>query len=159
MREEMPEKDKNKVFCQNHHKQLPVTFITYSDFEALTTKVKGPSSTPQRAIPRERNTMRFAAIATLVRCDGQTGPPVEYYGPNAAEHFLESLQKEESKVKSVLADPKAMMMTREDWLASAQLKHATFVTILSMVTLFATTATSRENIEEQPITPAASSYG
>ena len=52
-----------------------------------------------------------------MRCDGQTEPPVEYRGPNAAEHFLESLQEEESKIKGVLADPKAMRMTREDWLA------------------------------------------
>ena len=53
----------------------------------------------------------------MVRCDGQTEPPVEYHGPNAAEHFLESLQEEESEIKGLLADPKAMRMTREDWLA------------------------------------------
>ena len=53
----------------------------------------------------------------MVRCDGQTEPPVEYRGPDAAEHFLESLQVEESKIKCVLAEPKAMRMTREDWLA------------------------------------------
>ena len=50
-------------------------------------------------------------------CDGQTEPPVEYRGPDAAEHLLKSLQEEESKVKGVLTDPKAMRMTREDWLA------------------------------------------
>ena len=37
VRVEMPEKGKNKVFFQNHHKQLPVPFIIYADFEALTT--------------------------------------------------------------------------------------------------------------------------
>ena len=52
-----------------------------------------------------------------MRCDGQTELPVEYRGPNAAEHFLESLQEEECKIKDVLADPKAMRMTRENWLA------------------------------------------
>ena len=45
----------------------------------------------------------------------QTEPPVKYRGPNAAEQFLESLQEEERKIKGVLADPKAMRMTREDW--------------------------------------------
>ena len=53
----------------------------------------------------------------VVRCDGQTEPPVEYRGPNAAEHLLKSLQEEQSKIKRMLADPKAMRMTREDWLA------------------------------------------
>ena len=53
----------------------------------------------------------------VVRCDGQTEKPVEYRGPNAAEHFLQALQEEEQKIKGVLANPKAMRMTREDWRA------------------------------------------
>ena len=116
---DMPEEGKNKDAFQNHHKRLPVPFIIYADFENLTTKVEGPELEPQRAIPRERNIMRLAAsyCYIVVRCDGQTEPPVEYRGPDAAEHLLKSLQEEESKIKGVLADPKAMRMTREDWLA------------------------------------------
>ena len=53
----------------------------------------------------------------VVQCDGQTEPPVEYQGPSAAEHFLESLQEEEHKIKGVLADPKAMRMTWGNWRA------------------------------------------
>ena len=51
----------------------------------------------------------------VVRCDGQTEHPVEYRGLNAAEHFLKVLQEEERKIKTVLANPKVMQMTREDW--------------------------------------------
>ena len=113
VRMEMPEKGKNKVFFQNHQKQLPVPFIIYADIEALTTKVEGPE------LDRGHNTMRLVVIATSWRSvmGGQTEPPAEYHGPNIAEHLLKSLQEEESKIKGVLADPKAMRMTREDWLA------------------------------------------
>ena len=59
--------------------------------------------------------MRRAATAMwLSGCDGQTEPPVEYRGPNAAEHFFKVLQEEERKIKTVLANPKVMQMTRED---------------------------------------------
>ena len=60
-----------------------------------------------------------------MRCDGQTEPSVEHRGPNAAEHFLESLQEEERKIKGVLANPKAMRMTRVDWRAfrTAEMCH------------------------------------
>ena len=51
----------------------------------------------------------------LCGCDRQTELPVEYRGPNAAEHFLEALQEEERKTKTVLANPNAMRMTRMDW--------------------------------------------
>ena len=118
MRVEMPEKGKNKVFFQNHHKQLPVPFIIYADFEALTTKVEGPELDPAKSnTQRTQHHEACSYCYIVVRCDGQTEPPVEYRGLDAAEHLLKTLQEEESKIKGVLADPKAMRMTREDWLA------------------------------------------
>ena len=118
VRVEVPEEGRNKLTFQNHYKQLPARFIISADFEALTTKVEGPEldltkSNTQRT--QHHEACNYSYI--MVRCDGQTEPPVEYRGPNAAEHFLESLQEEERKIKGVLADPKAMRMTRGDWLA------------------------------------------
>ena len=37
----MPEKGKNKLKFQNHHKQMPLPFIIYADFEAITGKIQG----------------------------------------------------------------------------------------------------------------------
>ncbi len=45
----MPEEGKNKLSFQNHHKQLPVPFIIYADFEALTRKVEGPELDPSKS--------------------------------------------------------------------------------------------------------------
>ena len=115
---EMPEKGKNKVFFQNHHKQLPIPFIIYADFEALTTKVEGPELDSAKSnTQRTQHHEACSYCYIVVRCDGQTEPPVEYRGLDVAEHLLKSLQEEESKIKGVLADPKAMRMTREDLLA------------------------------------------
>ena len=113
VRVETSEKSKNKLTFQNHHKQLPARYIIYADFEALTTKVEGPEldhtkSNTQRI--QHHEACSFSYI--VVQCDGQIEPPVEYHGPNAAEHFLESPQEEESKIKGVLADPKAMGIIR-----------------------------------------------
>ena len=116
VRLEMPEEGKNKITFQNHHKQLPAPYIIYADFEALTTKVEGPALDPMKS--NSRKTQHHEACSycyIVVRCDGQTNPPVEYRGPNAAEHFLEALREEEHRIKAVLANPKAMHMTREDW--------------------------------------------
>jgi hypothetical protein len=115
VRVEMPEEGKNKVAFQNHHKQLPAPFIIYGDFEALTTKVEGPELDPTKS--NTQKTQQHEACSycyVVVRCDGQTQPPVKYRGPNAAEHLLKSLQKEEGRIKSVLANPSPMQMTPED---------------------------------------------
>ena len=115
VRVEMPEEGKNKLTFQNHHKQLPAPYIIYADFEALTTKIEGPELDPGKS--NTRKTQHHEACSycyIVVRCDGQTEPPVEYRGPNAVEGFLKALKEEERKIKAVLANPKAMYMTRED---------------------------------------------
>ena len=38
---EMPNKDNNKLEFNNFHKQLPVPFVIYADFEAITEKIHG----------------------------------------------------------------------------------------------------------------------
>ena len=115
VRVEMPEAEKNdKLTFQNHHKQFPAPFIIYADFEALTTKIEGPELDPSVS-----NTQRTQLHETcsycyvVVRCDGKTETPVEYRGPDAAEHFLRAVQVEEHKINDVLADPKEIM-TPED---------------------------------------------
>ena len=100
---------------------------TSSHFRTTTGSCRPPTSSLQtlRLSPpglrgNTQRTQHHEACSysyIVVRCDGQTEPPVEYRDPNAAEHFLESLQEVESKINCVLADPKAMRMTQEDWLA------------------------------------------
>ena len=82
--------------------------------EALTTKIKGPKLDPLKS--NTQKTQEYEACSycyIVVRCNGQTEAPVVYHGPNA-EHFLEALQKEERKIKAVLANPQAMHMTWEN---------------------------------------------
>ena len=89
---EMPEEGKNKLTFKNHQKQLPPPYSIYAGFEALTTRVEGPELEPTKG--NTQRTQHHEACSysyIMVRCDGQTEPPVKYRGPNAAEHFLESL--------------------------------------------------------------------
>ena len=37
----MPDKDNNILKFNNFHKQLPVPFVIYTDFEAITEKISG----------------------------------------------------------------------------------------------------------------------
>ena len=116
VRVEMPEKGKNKLAFQNHHKQLPAPYIIYADFEALTTKVEGPELDPTKSNTQRTQHHEACSYCYIkVRCDGQTEAPVKYRGQDAAEHFLRALQEEERGIKGVLANPKTMRMTRADW--------------------------------------------
>ena len=119
VRVEMPEEGKNRLTFQNHHKQLPAPYIIYADFESLTTKIEGAELDPTKS-NTSKKTQHHEACSycyTVVRCDGKTSPPVEYRGPNAAEHFLQELQEEEQNIKAMLANPQIMQMELEDWQA------------------------------------------
>jgi hypothetical protein len=97
---------------------MSAPYIIYADFEALTTKVEGPELDPTRS--NTQRTQRHEACSycfVVVRCDGQTEPPVEYRGPDAPEHFLRDLQAVERRIKGVLENPMPLQMTREDWAA------------------------------------------
>ena len=91
-------------------------YIIYADFKTLTTTIDGPErvlTKSNTAKTQQHEACSYSYV--VVRCDGETEPPVEYKGPNAAEHFLQALQEEERKIKVVLANPKAMRMAPEDW--------------------------------------------
>ena len=86
--------------------------------EALTTKIEGPELDPTESNTAKTQQHEACSYSyVVVRCDGETEPPMEYRGPNAAEHFLQALQEEERTIKGVLANPKAMRMTPEEWQA------------------------------------------
>ena len=115
VRVEMPEEGKNILSFQNHHKQLKAPFVIYADFEALTTKIEGPALNPSRSNTQKTQEHEACSYCyVVVRSDGETEPPVEYRGPNAAEHFLRAPKEEERKIRNVLARPKAMSMTHMD---------------------------------------------
>ena len=126
VRVDMPKEGENKLAFQNYHKQLLAPYIIYADFEALTAKVEGPKPDPAKSNTQRTQHHEVCSYSYIVlRCDGCTEPPVEYRGPNAAGHFLESLQEEEREIKALLADPKAMRMTLGNWHAfrTAEMCH------------------------------------
>ena len=118
VRVEMPEEGKNKLAFQNHTSSCQPLTSSTPTLRLSPPKLKDLSSTPRRAILNGHNTMRLVVIATSsFGLTARQSRHFEYRGPNATEHFLESLQEEERKIKGVLANPQALRMTRGNWRA------------------------------------------
>ena len=97
---EMPQKGKNILSFINHHKQLPVPYVIYADFEALTRKIEGPQLDPTQSNTQNTHLHETCSYCYIVvRCDGKVFKPVEYRGPNTTENFLKDLQREEERIK------------------------------------------------------------
>ena len=55
----------------------------------LTRKVEGAERNPNQSNTQDTQIHEECSYCYIVlRCDGETKPPVEYRGPNAAEHML-----------------------------------------------------------------------
>ena len=110
----MPEPGE-KIMFNNYLKRLKAPYIIYADFESIIHKIQGPNSDPEKS--GTQNTAQHEACGysfIVVRWDGETKPPVVYGGPNAANYFLKTLQKEEEEIRSELENQKEMIMTNGD---------------------------------------------
>ena len=116
---ELPESEE-KIMFNNYRKQLKVPYIIYADFESIIHKIQGPNLDTEKS--GTKNTAHHEACGysfIVVRCDGETKPPIVYRGPNAANHFLKTLQKEGEEIGSEFENPKEMIMTDGDKASSS----------------------------------------
>ena len=113
----MPEKG-DKVYFKNHHKQLPVPFVIYADFEAITEKVQGCKPNNNKSYTEEYQRHKDCGYGYKVVCcyDDKYSKPVQIYrGENAVYKFMENMLEVnwcKSKMKKHFNKP--LKMTKEN---------------------------------------------
>ena len=108
----MPKQGENVLKFNNFHKQLPVPFVIYADFEAITKKVQGCKQSEE--MENEKNKRSYTeAYQThedcgfgykLVCCydDKYSKDICIYRGENAVYKFMEKMLKEVKYCKAVI---------------------------------------------------------
>ena len=82
----MPTKDNNVLKFNHHHKQLPVPFAIYADFEAITEKIHGYQPNNDKSYTKAYQKHMDCGYGYEVVCfyDGKFTKPVQIYrGENA----------------------------------------------------------------------------
>ena len=115
----MPEKG-DKVYFKNHHKQLPVPFVIYADFEALTEKIQGCQPNNEKSYTEAYQKHTNCGYGYKVVCcyDDKYSKPVQIHrGENAVHKFMENMLEEvnwcKSKMKKHFNKPLKMTMENE----------------------------------------------
>ena len=114
----MPEKG-DKVYFKNHHKQLPVPFVIYADFEALTEKIQGCQPNNEKSYTEAYQKHTDCGYGYKVVCcyDEKYSKPVQIHrGENAIHKFMENMLEEVNWCKSKMKKHfnKPLKMTKED---------------------------------------------
>ena len=93
--------------------------MIYADFEALVRKIPGCERGPEReqTSTTEKTEWHEACgyAYRVMRSDGEVTGSKVYRGENAVGTFLSDIQQEEEKIREILAAPKPIEMTAEDW--------------------------------------------
>ena len=122
----MPKKGENILKFNNFHKQLPVPFVIYADFEAITKKVQDCKQSDEMEKEKEKRSYTEAYQThedcgcgyKVVCCyDDKYSKPIQTYrGKNAVYKFMEKMLKEVEYCKAVIKKMfnELLVMTEDD---------------------------------------------
>ena len=115
----MPDKNNNILKYNNFHKQQPVPFVIYADFEAITEKISGcqPNNNKSYTEAYQKHTDCGFGYKVVCCYDDKYSQPLKIYrGEKAVYTFLEYMLDEVKYCKKVIKKEfnKPLKMTKED---------------------------------------------
>ena len=115
----MPDKDNNILKFNNFHKQLPVPFVIYADFEAITEKISGCQPKNDKSYTEAYQKHTDCGCGYKVVCcydDKYSKPVTTYRGGKAVYKFMEAILEEVKYCNKVMKKEfnKPLRMTKED---------------------------------------------
>ena len=115
----MPDKDNNILKFNNFHKQQPVPFVIYADFEVITEKISGcqPNNNKSYTEAYQKHTDCGYGYKVVCCYDDKYSTPITIYrGEKAVYKFMEAMLEEfkycKKKMKKEFNKP--LRMTKED---------------------------------------------
>ena len=114
-----PDKDNNILKFNNFHKQLPVPFVIYADFEAITEKTSGCQPNKYKSYTEAHQKHTDCGYSYKIVCcydDKYSKPVTIYRGEKAVYKFMEAMLGEVKYCKKVMKKEfnKPLRMTKED---------------------------------------------
>ena len=115
----MPDKDNKILKFNNFHKQQPVPFVIYADFEAITEKIQGCQQNNESSYTEAYQRHTDCGYGYKVVCcydDKYTKPIQLYRGKKAVYKFMENMLEEVKYCKKVMKKhfDKPLRMTEVD---------------------------------------------
>ena len=115
----MPDKDNNILKFINFHKQQPVPFVIYADFESITEKISGCKPNNDKSFTEAYQKHTDCGYGYKVVCcydDKYTKPVQIYRGEKAVYKFMEKMLEEVKYCKKTMRKclNKSLKMTKDD---------------------------------------------
>ena len=102
---QMPNNDNNKLKFENTRKEIPVPFVIYADFEAITERVQNCQPDNNKSFTEEYQKHTDCSYAYKLVCcynDKHSKPFKMYRGENAVNKFMNEMLKEVKYCQKIL---------------------------------------------------------
>ena len=115
---EMPQPG-SKVFFYQHQKQLPVPFVVYADFEAITENIDSCFPPQHKSYTQSYQKHKPSGFGYKVVChydQKYSKPAVIYRGENVIEKFIQHLFREVKDCQKIITEraKRRLVMTKKD---------------------------------------------
>ena len=115
---EMP-KEGSQVQFHNYQKRLPVPFVIYADFEAITRKIGSCSPPGHKSYTQAYQTHEVCGFGLKVVCyydKKYSKPEVLYRGENVIQKFYQNLSEEVKYCQKIITEKakRRLVMTKKD---------------------------------------------
>ena len=115
---EMPQPG-SKVYFYGHQKQLPVPFVVYADFEAITEKIDSCSPPQHKSYTQSYQKHKPSGFGYKVVChydQKYSKPAVIYRGENVIEKFIQHLFRKVKDCQKIITEraKRRLVMTKKD---------------------------------------------
>ena len=114
----LPEKGKGDVLkFRDYRKQMKSPFIIFCDFETLNREISTCSPDPQKSSTTSKKQLDVCSYGYKRVCSVDpryTKDTIIYRGPDASQHFVESLLREEKEIKEILTRIEPLKMSEQD---------------------------------------------
>ena len=99
----MSKKGENILKFSNFHKQQPVPFVIYADFEAITKKIQGCRPNDDKLYTKAYQTHEDCGYGYKVVCSYKYSKPIQKYrGQSAVYKFMEKMLEEVEYCKGIV---------------------------------------------------------
>ena len=115
---EMP-KEGSQVYFHNYQKRLPVPFVIYADFEAITWKIDSCSPRGDKSYTQAYQKHEACGFGYKVVChydQKYSKPEVLYRGENVVQKFYQNLTEEVKYCQKIITEKakRRLVMTKKD---------------------------------------------
>ena len=112
-------KEGSQVYFHNYQKRLPVPFLIYADFEAITRKIDSCSPRGDKSYTQAYQKHEACGFGYKVVChydQKYSKPEVLYRGENVVQKFYENLTEEVKYCQKIITEKakRRLVMTKKD---------------------------------------------